>query len=424
MPVPLVRLPELEVPRNALLDFSALGQAAEMWQRRREFEARQALEQQRVGQEGERIGIERQRAGYEGQRVGLEGQRVGIEQGRYGLEQERQRQQQEEQERVRLGNAAATINGIADDTQRAAAWRTLVNSHPRLGEALRNNGQDPFDHRTGPQFIMSQVQDYNQRYRPELVTGAPGSVISEVSPGPGGATARPLISVPARPQNIGMEALKAMRDEGSQLQGITRLGSSFQDSFTMPGWGAAINAGDASNWMGRNLSNSSATMQAASQWWQDYQRSVELTQRHALFGSALTAPEQAAWRAATITPNMRPEAIRQNLATQQQILANGVQRYARSLVAAGYDPGPIAEAYGVSPEALGIPTARRVQTTPVGPQGAPPAAPQTQPPAGQAQTVQPSPAAPEAPAPQEGAIYRNPQTGQRIILRNGQWQPL
>lgn len=425
MPVPIVRLPELQYPNNALLDFSGINKALDDRNRVAEINARLGLEQQRVGQEGERIGIERQRAGYEGQRVGFEERRTG-------LAEQQARQQQEEQDRVRLGNMAASINQIQDDATRAQAWSRLVNSTPRLGEALRNSGQDPMDHRTGPQFIMSQVQDYQQRYQPHVVAGAPGSVLSEVAPGPGGATVRPLLAVPQRAQNLSVDAIKGLRDEGNQLQSLTRLSGTFNPAYTSSGLlPGLVGFGDIRNWYGRHSSTASPETRAAAEWWQDYQRSVELTQRHAMFGSALTAPEQAAWRAATITPNMAPDAIRNNLAVQNQILQNGITRYARSLVSAGYDPGPISEAYGVPPQALGIPATRQVTTLPVGPggaanaapgaSGAPSAAPSLAAPGGPAQ---PQPGQAPAAGPQEGAIYRNPQTGQRIILRNGQWQPL
>lgn len=147
--------------------------------------------------------------------------------------------------------------------------------------------------------------------------------------------------------------IRTLRNEGSILGTTGRLQQTFQDRYSMPG---SIVGGDVRNWMGRNLPEGMTQPQAreAASWWQDYYRNSELTERHELFGAALTATEQAAWRSAAINPNMNAATIRENLAQRQRVLSDAMRRYARSLVASGQDAAVVSEALGVPPSDLGV----------------------------------------------------------------------
>lgn len=152
--------------------------------------------------------------------------------------------------------------------------------------------------------------------------------------------------------------LGKLRSEGSTFNTVQRLGDTFRDEFSMPG---GFVAGDVRNFIGRSLPAGATTAVArdAAAWWQDYKRNSELLERHELFGAALTGAEQAQWRQADINPNMESGAIRKNLETRRNILENGLRRYANALIQAGYDPAPIAAAFGLDLKALGVTTDRR-----------------------------------------------------------------
>lgn len=63
----------------------------------------------------------------------------------------------------------------------------------------------------------------------------------------------------------------------------------------------------------------SEKMKEQQKWWADYKKNYELTERHELFGSALTAPEQRQWREATINPNLTAQQIKDRLETQKRL---------------------------------------------------------------------------------------------------------
>lgn len=159
--------------------------------------------------------------------------------------------------------------------------------------------------------------------------------------------------------------LGKLRAEGSTFATVRRLGETFRDAYSMPG---GIVAGDVRNWIGRTLPEGATTPVAreAAQWWQDYKRNSELLERHELFGAALTGTEQAQWRQADINPNMEPGAIRRNLETRKTILEGGLRRYANALIQAGYDPAPIAAAFGLDLKGLGVTTERQRGATSIG----------------------------------------------------------
>lgn len=75
-------------------------------------------------------------------------------------------------------------------------------------------------------------------------------------------------------------------------------------------------------------------------WWARIY-SMDNIVRNQLFGSALTATEQAAWERTTVKPSMRPEAIRSNLTQRQKILTAVLNRRENFLKKNGYDPDAV-----------------------------------------------------------------------------------
>lgn len=95
------------------------------------------------------------------------------------------------------------------------------------------------------------------------------------------------------------------------------------------------------------------------EWWARVY-SMDNTVRNQLFGSALTANEQAAWERTTVSPKMRPEAIQANLRQRKAILDKALARRENFLKKNGYDPDAVDALFaplGGSPQAAPTPSA-------------------------------------------------------------------
>ena len=188
------------------------------------------------------------------------------------------------------------------------------------------------------------IADFSDQFRPvqEGTVGTLNQATGVITPATG---------LPGRRRDLSAEDIRRLRNEGTQLANVSRLGEAFRNTFSSPNY---VVGGDLSNWIARNTTHGTPGMREAARWWQDYTRNSELFERHEMFGAALTPTEQAAWRAADINPNMEPGMVRANLATRHRILTSAVQRYAQSLAASGYDATAIGSAFGLSADALGI----------------------------------------------------------------------
>lgn len=93
-------------------------------------------------------------------------------------------------------------------------------------------------------------------------------------------------------------------------------------------------------------------------------------ERNKLFGASLTAGESAAWKAATITPGMKPDQIETNLRRQSEIAMKAMSRLVNGMVKSGYNQEAIEVATGVRVADLPDPMGGVPQAAP----GAPPPA--------------------------------------------------
>lgn len=146
-------------------------------------------------------------------------------------------------------------------------------------------------------------------------------------------------------------------DDGGKYSNLANFSSTFQDRYA----GYRVPAvGNVAMTAGRYLPSSmvSKDMAEGAAWWQNYDRYKNVV-RNELFGAALTANEQAAFERADIGPGMDPAQIRANLTAQQSIIKNAMVRKAGALIAGGYQPEPIARAFGLDLKELGVNTTRR-----------------------------------------------------------------
>ena len=167
-------------------------------------------------------------------------------------------------------------------------------------------------------------------------------------------------------------------DAGSRLSELDRLATTFDDRYG--GFGSAL-VGDAVNTIGRNTPGESPR----GDWWQGYQ-ALKNVVRNDQFGAALTKTEKAEFEKSDINPGMSPATIRSNLARQSEIVRTALERRARSLAADGYRVDALQEATGIDisrPRGAAAPSGGGAEMT-----------------------------------------ATNPQTGEKIVLRNGKWEPM
>lgn len=128
-------------------------------------------------------------------------------------------------------------------------------------------------------------------------------------------------------------------EKGQILDASERFTGTFKDEyggFVSDAIGNAILTAERKNPFGQ--------VTGRAQWWQDYELHQSVV-RNKLFGSALTAPEIAAWEKSAVTPGMNAENIKANLARREQIERTALTRLARSS-GVQYNKKTIEEAIG------------------------------------------------------------------------------
>ncbi len=174
-----------------------------------------------------------------------------------------------------------------------------------------------------------------------------------LEPVPGGPQDPTYIQETRKGPNMSVSDITKLSEEGGKNANLSGFLKSFEPRFA----GATPGLGEVKNWVGRTMPEGMTSPDAreGAAWWQAYDK-YKNTVRHDLFGSALTATEQAQWDRADIKNTMQPEQIVKNLQVQHDIIQKGMTRKASALVQAGHDPRTIGAAYGVPLESLGVPT--------------------------------------------------------------------
>lgn len=169
---------------------------------------------------------------------------------------------------------------------------------------------------------------------------------------PPGARVTGRTERPVRP--LTEQARNNLQERGGNLSVISNAISSFRPEFA--GYVSEM-AGNAATTRDRNLPAGwlGANPDRAA-FWQNYDRYKNQI-RNQLFGSALTATEQAAFERADVNPSMQPEVVQRNLNLQQQIVSGAIGRLARSMVQDGYSVSAVEQALGVRLDTLPNPLA-------------------------------------------------------------------
>lgn len=154
-----------------------------------------------------------------------------------------------------------------------------------------------------------------------------------------------------KPHDLHFGDIAKLTEEGGKFASVNGFIQNFKPEYA----GKPFGTGTMSNYLARNLPSelTGETERAAASYWQNYDRYKNVV-RNDLFGSALTATEQAAFEKADINPGMNPDIIGKNLAEQQRVLQGAMKRKAASLIASKYNPQAISEAYGIDLKQLGV----------------------------------------------------------------------
>jgi hypothetical protein len=212
---------------------------------------------------------------------------------------------------------------------------------------------------------------YQQLYGPRLQTQPDGSTIIVQPQPPAGirqprgfgqtpaADAEAATTRPTVRQETAAGTVTRVPGAGTPLssQDRTALGEMAR---TAGEWGALLESfhpeysgygsdilGNAANTVARNTPGASPR----ADWWQRYNLLANI-ERNALFGSALTARELEAWRAAMIGPGMNPDQVRLNMSRQAELARTALMRTAATIRANGGNVEAIAAATGLPLEAI------------------------------------------------------------------------
>lgn len=210
----------------------------------------------------------------------------------------------------------------------------------RRAEAARSQGNADREHEL-------RVKALERRETP------PGFEVNPSGPGmryiPGGPADPDYLNARKPPKELGFSDIGKLTEEGGKFAAVNRFIGNFKDEYG----GATPGLGDIRNWVGRSLPFADDSAIRGAEFWQEYDKYKNVV-RNDLFGSALTANEQAAFDRADIKNTMNPEVIRKNLAVQKEILEGAMKRRASSLVVTGYNPEAISQAYGLPLDQIGV----------------------------------------------------------------------
>lgn len=218
----------------------------------------------------------------------------------------------------------------------------------------RQSANDAFNQQTERRKIALQETSLNRKEVPAGFRAAPDGGLQPIPGGPEDPAYKRSISEATGKDVRRMSAgdVAKLTDEGGKMQAVNRFSETFNDSYA--GYGGQM-IGNAAMTAGRYLPSSIAPgkTEEASRWWQDYDRYKNQI-RNDLFGSALTANEQAAFERADINPGMSPKQIRENLTRQSEAMKSAAKRKAQALSSEGYSTDTVASAYGLKPSDLGV----------------------------------------------------------------------
>jgi hypothetical protein len=139
--------------------------------------------------------------------------------------------------------------------------------------------------------------------------------------------------------------LKSLQDARETSAAITSLAERFKPGFASKG---VLGMGSDASLAAKSVLGLD---RESVDWWKDYRKQVELVERHALFGAALTETEKGSWRSADINPGMDDKVIQTNIAKRAELAKKVLEATQQDLIDSGYNAERISSIAGrdVSP---------------------------------------------------------------------------
>lgn len=152
-------------------------------------------------------------------------------------------------------------------------------------------------------------------------------------------TPEAIAEMPRRTEKLPFNSVKEFAEQGGVLKTYDELGAGFKDTYADKTFSAI---GDIQNWIG---SRGKLGFGDQADWWSEYYRQRNVA-RNALFGSALTKTEAAAFEKTDINPGMDPKQIRRNLERQRELARSAAFKLGSSMSEQGFDKNAIESAIG------------------------------------------------------------------------------
>lgn len=138
-------------------------------------------------------------------------------------------------------------------------------------------------------------------------------------------------------------ALTKFEDEAKKVGSLDMIRNTFDPSYV----GSLPMSGLAENWLTDNVLGRAAPegMRRQSEWWRNFNRFYTNIERHELFGSALTAAEQSAWKASNVGPDATAEEVARAMETLDSISKKLAAKSALNALNKNYDPEYVYDNY-------------------------------------------------------------------------------
>jgi hypothetical protein len=125
--------------------------------------------------------------------------------------------------------------------------------------------------------------------------------------------------------------LKSLQDAREASAAITGLAERFKPGFASKG---VLGVGSDASLAAKSVLGLDRD---SVDWWKDYRKQVELVERHALFGAALTDTEKGSWRSADINPGMDSKVIESNIAKRAKLAEKVLEATRQDIIDSGYN---------------------------------------------------------------------------------------
>jgi hypothetical protein len=184
-----------------------------------------------------------------------------------------------------------------------------------------------------PEFKSLDLPD-GRKITVKMIDGLPYDPITNKP-----ITPEAIAEMPRKTEKLPFSSVKEFAEQGGVLKTYDELGTGFKDTYADKTFSAV---GDVQNWIG---SRGKLGYGDQADWWSEYYRQRNVA-RNALFGSALTKTEAAAFEKTDINPGMDPKQIRKNLERQRELARSAAFKLGSSMSEQGFDKNAIESAIG------------------------------------------------------------------------------